>query len=484
MLDAFTEVLVKKASQQQLEDELTEVISRLPLKEAAKLASIPVKTAYIELDAKDWLEKYEGTSLFDRAMELEEASLKIEADDLENRMKERPERDSVYDKQDMIRLKKRMLDFELHKSGLGKGEESEDEEEEEGEEEVPESSPPVEVDVKEAEARFTRALVHGFKKTAMDEEELRDIKWQAALNSAIGGAILPVVGPGLGAGYTEGPGGDILGFGPGMGAAAGSILGRGAGYGLGGAVGLPEGASKGMGYLGNIGGGALGGYMGAGMKAKSMAREQDRRAALKAKKGAAKTASLLNPWKPMAERAQANDAARAVSAAQPLANQPQVQKEKSSCMKTKAGYSIDTLPKIGSVKLKREASEAKTAALAKVAFGPMPQPQQPSFGQRMGQTGRGIMNTMKSGATGAVGGGIGGGLLGGLAGAGISAATGGNVAQGAMKGLALGGAAGGLAGGAYGALKGWQQPKVASADPGDLAGRSMAHAFYRLNSGG
>lgn len=148
MLDAFTEVLVKQASQKQEEDELTEVMMNLPLEEVSKIASgqLTIKEAYSNVDGRDWLKKYESTPLYDQAIALEEECLALEAADIEQRMADRTERDSMWDKKDMLRLKKRQLDLELHKGGMA-GED--DEEEEDEEEEL--------VEAKEASA-FVRAL--------------------------------------------------------------------------------------------------------------------------------------------------------------------------------------------------------------------------------------------------------------------------------------------------------------------------------------
>lgn len=175
MLDAFTEVLVKQAERKKNEDELYELMMQLPVDEIAKFAFAETACIAKEADDNDWLKKYEGTALFDRAVALEEELLAIEAKRIERRM-DRPVEDDLWSKEDMIRLKKRMLDLELHKGGLTAASEEEGEDEEEGEEEAPEVEEVAdEGDAKEAEARFTKNLIRGFQKHAYSIDMLPKI---------------------------------------------------------------------------------------------------------------------------------------------------------------------------------------------------------------------------------------------------------------------------------------------------------------------
>lgn len=176
MLDAFTEVLVKQAERKKNEDELYELMMQLPVDEIAKFAFAETACIAKEADDNDWLKKYEGTALFDRAVALEEELLAIEAKRIERRM-DRPVEDDLWSKEDMIRLKKRMLDLELHKGGIAASSEDEegDEDEEGEEEEAPEVEETEDAAAKEAEARFTQNLIRGFQKHAYSIDMLPKI---------------------------------------------------------------------------------------------------------------------------------------------------------------------------------------------------------------------------------------------------------------------------------------------------------------------
>lgn len=123
MLDAFTDVLLKRASDRKAEDALTQEMLKLPIADIQKIASAgSVKAAFAEPartektgSDDDWLKKYEGTSLYDQAIMLEEQLLAIEGERIQRRM-DRPQDDDLWTKEDMIRLKKRQLDLELSKN--------------------------------------------------------------------------------------------------------------------------------------------------------------------------------------------------------------------------------------------------------------------------------------------------------------------------------------------------------------------------------
>ena len=121
MLDAFLNVLVKKASDKKTEDELTAHLTRLPLNEIQKIARLgSVKKAFCgDGDDGKWLARYEDTALYEKALALEEELLKIEAQRIERRLKPEPEIDNLYAQEDMVRLKKRQLDLELSKLRAG-----------------------------------------------------------------------------------------------------------------------------------------------------------------------------------------------------------------------------------------------------------------------------------------------------------------------------------------------------------------------------
>lgn len=140
MLDHFTEVLVKQASNKDAEDELTRLFlaSGMTVEELSKVASgeSPVKEAFCGSDADDWLGKYEGSPLYDQAVALERELLEVEAARIAERQQE--ERPRFYEQEDMIRLKKRQLDLELRTGSLdeqsveAEAPEPEEEEEEHG----------------------------------------------------------------------------------------------------------------------------------------------------------------------------------------------------------------------------------------------------------------------------------------------------------------------------------------------------------------
>ena len=196
MLDAFLSVLMKQASDKKSEDALAEQMSKLPMKELQKIARVGIKTAFSDDgDSAKWLEKYEGTELYDQAIELEKGLLDIEAKRIQKRMDEHnrpePEQEDLYTAEDMIRLKKRQLDLELSQLLNGVDEDEDEEEDEENEvaeaplpaeekkgpaEVKPEESAVPAEQVKSAEAVFDlagRALAHAFYKRAGAEAPRR-----------------------------------------------------------------------------------------------------------------------------------------------------------------------------------------------------------------------------------------------------------------------------------------------------------------------
>lgn len=197
MLDAFTHVLIKQASNKEAEDRLTETMLTLPLEDIQKIASMNgnIKQAFGcgGDDKQSWLEGYEDTPLYDKAMGLEEALLGIEAKRLEKRMNRPPSEpeEDLYSQEDMIRLKKRQLDLELSKYRHAEetGEEGEEETEEGVEEAPPGPPPPVGAPPapdaeKQAQDHFTQWLL---------QDSMPKEAWiGAALNAAkgLGGAAV------------------------------------------------------------------------------------------------------------------------------------------------------------------------------------------------------------------------------------------------------------------------------------------------------
>jgi len=81
-----------------------------------------------------WLTQFEGTSLMPQAIALEEQTLQMEQEDIQNRIEEQhrysqqdQERNARYQKSDQIRLQKRVLALELAKQQAGVGAPEEEE---------------------------------------------------------------------------------------------------------------------------------------------------------------------------------------------------------------------------------------------------------------------------------------------------------------------------------------------------------------------
>lgn len=157
MLDAFTQVLVKQASDKDAEDKLTRQMLSLPMKDLQKIASgVQLKAAFSGDGDNDWLCKYEDTPLYEKAIALEEELLKIEGERIQKRM-DRPVEDDLWTREDMIRLKKRQLDLELSKARAS--DDVEDVLEDDGDEEDDEEDDDEASEEKSARA-FTRKLAH------------------------------------------------------------------------------------------------------------------------------------------------------------------------------------------------------------------------------------------------------------------------------------------------------------------------------------
>ncbi len=139
MLDAFAAVLVANDDKASLEDELTREFKKLGsaqeiTKVASEIAAV-TKNAYCEPGDYKWLKQYEGSPLYQQALDLEEQGLNLEAEKIKSRL-ERKQEDDWYNKEDMIRLKKKMLDLELAKArSAGAVQKSDDDDDEDDEEE-------------------------------------------------------------------------------------------------------------------------------------------------------------------------------------------------------------------------------------------------------------------------------------------------------------------------------------------------------------
>lgn len=189
MLDIFLDAAAEQEKNASAVDELTEVMKELPLEELQKIASGKTKLSFYDSNPK-WLKQFEGTPLYEQAIQLEQACIAIEASDIEKRMTERNERDDIWDQKDMLRLKKKQLELQLAHaklSGEAPEEEVEEEEEEEGETTV------------EASARFVHSIVHGFpKQAAPTDAETRKANMGNLVGNmgAVGAGIKAVTGIG------------------------------------------------------------------------------------------------------------------------------------------------------------------------------------------------------------------------------------------------------------------------------------------------
>jgi hypothetical protein len=117
VLSEFFEVLYEHEQRSGHDRELVAALKHLPNGELFKLAngkgeSVLGKEAYGGSD--EWLSKYRGTELFERASALEEQLVEVEMQEQERRRAERALRsEDLWDLRDRICLEKRVLDLEL-----------------------------------------------------------------------------------------------------------------------------------------------------------------------------------------------------------------------------------------------------------------------------------------------------------------------------------------------------------------------------------
>ena len=145
MLDQFLEIALAEQQKNDTRQEMVDAFMNFPEEELHKIASGELKMSCYDGDG-DWLEKFEGTPMYDQALALEEEKLELDVQDQQQRLSEQQERraksdqrDAVWDAKDAIRLKKRLLELELRKAQLGGGGEEAGAEGEELEPEPPTS---------------------------------------------------------------------------------------------------------------------------------------------------------------------------------------------------------------------------------------------------------------------------------------------------------------------------------------------------------
>lgn len=132
MLDTFLEVSYRDEQAKSLRNEMAEAMTALPNDMLHKLASGEEKLAFHgDKEGGCWLDQFQGTPLYEQAIQLEEKSIELEAQDQQQRVEDRAGRDQIWDARDAVRLKKRMLELELRKGeGVGEGEEPDDNDDE------------------------------------------------------------------------------------------------------------------------------------------------------------------------------------------------------------------------------------------------------------------------------------------------------------------------------------------------------------------
>jgi hypothetical protein len=130
MLDEFLDTVYTHQVRKQAEYEMVGLLKDIPTLELKKLAAgTPVAELYEKQafgdcapstdDApKTFLDKFKDTPLFDEALALEQENLEAEAANIQARMQRRGE-DQLYQVQDQIRLKKRLLELKLAKLQAG-----------------------------------------------------------------------------------------------------------------------------------------------------------------------------------------------------------------------------------------------------------------------------------------------------------------------------------------------------------------------------
>jgi hypothetical protein len=116
MLNEFLEVVYESEQKKEAQVELVEQMKKLPNTELAKLAfgSSGVKEAFYDTD-EEWLDKFKGSPLFERAAQLEEQLLQIQMSQQQNRQSQRDMSEEFHTQRDQICLQKKLLGLELAK---------------------------------------------------------------------------------------------------------------------------------------------------------------------------------------------------------------------------------------------------------------------------------------------------------------------------------------------------------------------------------
>lgn len=122
MLDKMLEVAYRAEQKKTASRQLIDKLKEFSIDELAKLASgdPDCKLAFVGdcMKSDTWIDKYKGTPLFAKAIELEKALLQIDMEEQAQRAQLPPPTDN-WAKRDAIRLQQRMLDLDLAMSDGG-----------------------------------------------------------------------------------------------------------------------------------------------------------------------------------------------------------------------------------------------------------------------------------------------------------------------------------------------------------------------------
>lgn len=125
-LDAFLKTAYDQGREQQEKAATVASFQKLPRELLIKIATGQVKLSDLcspDCDGGDktWISKFEGTELYQQAIELEQQDIQLEMEQAQARARERQERpasDAIYDQKDQLRIQKKLLELQLDQSQL------------------------------------------------------------------------------------------------------------------------------------------------------------------------------------------------------------------------------------------------------------------------------------------------------------------------------------------------------------------------------
>lgn len=122
MIDEFIQVVYEREAEEDRITKLAASMEQLPTSELKKIARYGLSMSLGD-EGKSWIDKYKGTPMFDRAVELEQQSLQLEMQLIQQdqtRQQDRQQRELQWQAEDQLRVvqdqlcvQKRMLDLEL-----------------------------------------------------------------------------------------------------------------------------------------------------------------------------------------------------------------------------------------------------------------------------------------------------------------------------------------------------------------------------------